>query len=136
PPAGGGGNPTNTGGGGGDTTLPPQSALAQFLGEPIDATTVAYVIDRGGSSGEDNRLELTKAALLRSLKSLGPTRRFQLVFWTGPGGEPAYWPKPGPKPATADNIAGVQSFLDEEIYPHLATDPSAALRRALKAHPG
>jgi hypothetical protein len=130
--------PTGNSLGAGDPgrNLAPPTKLANFLGEPVTEQTVAYVIDRGGSSGEGSRLDLIKAALLRSLASLGPERRFQLVFWTLPNGEPAAWPKTGTKPATPENIAAVQTFLDEEIYPYGATNASAALRKALKSNPG
>jgi hypothetical protein len=115
---------------------PPTTKLPNFLGEPLTEQTVTYVIDRGSSSFEGDRLNLIKAALLRSLASLGPERRFQVVFWTIEKGEVPAWPKTGTQLATPENIAAVQTFLENEIYSHGATDPSAALTKALKSKPG
>ena len=117
------------------TPPPPQTKLANIFGEPLTETTITYVIDRGDSSGENNRLELTKAALLQSLRTLGGERRFQVVFWTVGNGDVAAFPKVGTALATPENIAKVKTLLDDEIYPHGATDPKAALTRALKSKP-
>lgn len=115
--------------------VPPTTKLANIFGEPLTETTITYVIDRGDSSGENDRLELTKAALLQSLKSLGPERRFQVVFWTVEKGDVLAYPNSGTALATPENIAKLQALLGEEIYPHGATEPKAALTKALKSRP-
>jgi len=120
------------------TSVPaPTNQLANIFDVNLTETTITYVIDRGASSGDDGRLESVKAALIRSLKTLGPERRFQVLFWTvEKTGDVPSWPKSGaPQVATPANIAKVQALMDEEIYPHGATEPNAALTKALKNRP-
>jgi hypothetical protein len=113
----------------------PASTSANFLGQPIDAQTIAYVLDRGSYSQNSHRLDLLKAALLNSVKSLGPGRRFQVVFWGVNNAPPLAYPGDGPRPASPEGIKGLETFLDQQIYPLGTTDEVSALNLALKSRP-
>ena len=52
---------------------------AGFCGVPIDQPVVVYLIDNGASSADV--LDEIKTALFKSIESLGPDRRFQVLFW-------------------------------------------------------
>jgi hypothetical protein len=124
---------------GGGPSVPPVAPAANtspsFLGQAIDAGTVAYVLDRGGYSHESHRLDSLKTALVNSVKSLGPNQRFQVVFWEITGEQPHAYPTEGPRPANAESVNGLQAFLDNQIYPVGTTQEVAALHLALKSKP-
>jgi hypothetical protein len=123
---------------GGSPSVPPSPPAAtvapNFLGQTIDAATVAYVLDRGGYSHESRRLDLLKSALLSSVKSLGPNRRFQVVFWEIANEQPLAYPIEGTRPATVESINDLRAFLDQ-VYSVGSTEEVTALHVALKSKP-
>jgi len=132
------GNPSNDNvsgaNGGGTTTPPPVPAPAavkgpNFIGEPITEPSIVYVLDRGDASRTENRLDLMKQALVNSVKSLGPERRFAVVFFYLEGSQPAAFPKDGLVQATPSNIADLQTFLDD-VYGVGRTLMSSAVKHA------
>ena len=112
----------------------PVNTSPNFLGQPIDAGIVAYVLDRGNYSHESHRLESLKTALVNSVKSLGPNRKFQVVFWEITGDAPKAYPPEGTHLANAEGINELKAFL-EDIYSVGTTQEVSALHLALKSKP-
>jgi hypothetical protein len=110
----------------------PQKAPPNFLGQPLNENSIAYVLDRGAASQTDGRLDLMKQALLRSLRTLGPDRKFAVIFWYIEGTKPVSYPPNGLKAATPENIAELQKLLDD-VYPVGQTKMSASVEKAFKA---
>jgi hypothetical protein len=131
---------TNTNGGGGTSTndnsnppmvVAPKKETPNFLGQPLNERSVAFVLDRGAASQTEGRLDLMKQALLRSLRTLGPDRKFAVVFWYIEGSKPMQYPANGLKAATPENIAELQKFMDD-VYAVGQTRMTNALSIACK----
>lgn len=102
-----------------------------FCGLPISQTTIVYLLDRGDSSRET--FAALKNATYKSIESLGPTRRFQILFWHN--GEEAGFPLvSGPVLATPENLKAAKQSLDE-IAAFGKTDIAPALKRAMAGNP-
>jgi hypothetical protein len=84
-----------------------------FLGQPISEKSVAYVLDRGNASSDEKRLDLLKAALLNSINSLGPGRKFAVIFWQVDGAKAEAFPSEGLREATPENVNELRKFLDD-----------------------
>jgi hypothetical protein len=80
-------------------TFPPRKRIPNFLGHPLTESDIAYVIDRGASSNTEARLDLLKPALINSVRSLGPNRKFQVILWQVQGQSTPVFPKDGMGPA-------------------------------------
>jgi hypothetical protein len=106
---GGGGGGTLASNTGGNSNPPPlvvpKKEPPDFLGQPLNERSVAFVLDRGAASQTEGRLDLMKQALLHSLRTLGPDRKFAVVFWYIEGSKPMQFPPSGLKAATPENIA-------------------------------
>jgi hypothetical protein len=87
-----------------------------FLNQSLKEQSIVYVLDHGYSSSADGRLTLIKTGLINSLHSLGPQRRFQVIFWDVPGQPVAAFPPEGLAQATEENIVACDKFL-AEIFP-------------------
>jgi hypothetical protein len=93
--------------------------------------SVAYVLDRGRSSEEV--LDSLKAAVYKSLGSIGPQARFQVVFWDNGSGAVAY-PDKGLANATPDQVdAAIAKF--EDVLPEGDTNIKAAIELAAAQNP-
>ena len=125
---------------GAPTPSPTQSA--SFLGEPLTGRTIIYLLDRG--QGTQGAFELTKLAMLRSIASLPPERRFQIIFWeldtvtTGPGRagqkELIAFPPATPLPATPENLDEARkAVLDVNAFGQSRILP--AMTKAMAADP-
>ncbi|MCS7034178.1 MAG: VWA domain-containing protein [Phycisphaerae bacterium] len=106
-------------------------AAPQFLDIPLPETTVIYLIDRGSSARES--LGHTQAAVMRSIRSLGTDRRFQIVFWDNGQPEWAY-PPAGPGFATPQAISSAERAL-EGVVAFGRSDALGPLSRVLAARP-
>lgn len=114
----GGGGGTHTGMTNNDRTKPNTGGpvVAQnpsFLGQPLSERSIAYVLDHGSASEDDNRLKSLKAALLKSVRSLGPERQFTVIFWREGNSKIESWPEEGLRNATPENINELSEFLAE-----------------------
>lgn len=132
----GGTNTSNTGNNNTNITPPtviaaPKKEPPHFLGQPLNEQSVAFVLDRGAASQTEGRLDLLKQALLHSLRTLGPDRKFAVLFWYIDGTKPMQFPPSGLKAATPDNIAELQKFLDD-VYGVGQTRMSNAMSIAFK----
>ena len=128
---GGGGSGGGSGGGIGRGIGPG----TEFFGAREHGHSFAYVIDRSGSMGLRNSLEVAKRELLASLNQLPPDARFSVIFYdltarvfADPNGQQ------GMMPATAANKVRVQSEL-QTVGPYGGTDHMVALRTALGLKP-
>lgn len=99
-------NPTNSS---------PRVLSPNFLGQTLVEKSIVYVLDRGAASTSEHRLDLLKAALLNSVRSLGPDRKFAVVFWKVEDQPVDAYPAEGLRSATPENINELQKFL-EDIY--------------------
>jgi len=111
---------------------PEKSAAASFCGIPIDQPVVVYVIDNGASSADV--FDAVKSVLFKSIESLGPDRRFQVLFWnpdsdTYPADHTTF------AFAVKDNIDVARKKL-QDVTAAGATDPLASLKIAFGDNPG
>jgi hypothetical protein len=111
---------------------PPVVRGPSFLGQPLTEASVVYVLDRGQASASESRLDLLKKALASSLKSLGPQRRFAVMFWHVRGEKGTTWPARGLQNATPENISTAMAEVDQ-VYATGQTRPPDDLDKAFKS---
>jgi len=106
---------------------------AYFCGIDLStATSIVYVLDRGSASAE--LLDALKAATYASLETLGPRRKFAIVFWQA-GSEPAVtFPQQGMIEASAGNIAEATKAV-EDVVAQGRSDPATAIDNAAARSP-
>ena len=114
--------------GGTPVAVTPKIIGPSFLGQALNESSVAYVLDRGAASGDERRLELLKGAVLNSVRSLGPTRKFAVVFWQVEGSNIEAWPEEGLRNATPDNVEELRKFLDDIFSVGQTKAPSSTER--------
>lgn len=119
----------DTGGQGGPVRVGPR-----FAGMPIAGDTVIYVLDRGQATVTDGRLDRMKEAACRSAETLGPERKFQIIFWTADK-DPYTFPPSGPQPATADNISAARQALMNDVTGFGQTRMNTAMEKAFRSRP-
>lgn len=133
----GGPPPTTTGGeqtvtiGDGTTVAVPTVRGPSFCGQPLDGTTIIYVLDRG--SGSREIFDLMKSATVRSLASLGEDRKFQIIFWNN-GSDDLIYPATGPTYATSKKIDECRKMFDD-VAAFGATDAAPSLEKAYAQSP-
>ena len=108
----------------------PAPVAASFCGVPIDSSVVVYVIDNGSSSADV--FDAVKTAMFHSIDSLGPDRRFQILFWNPD--TPAY-PSSQTTFAVKENV-GVAKKKLLDVTAAGSTDPVASLTAAFSDDPG
>jgi hypothetical protein len=108
----------------------PAPSAASFCGIPIDQPVVVYVIDNGASSADV--FDTVKSVLFKSIESLGPDRKFQVLFWN-PDSET--FPAEHTTFAVKDNIDVARKKL-QDVTAAGATDPLASLKTAFADEPG
>jgi hypothetical protein len=101
-----------------------------FAGMALEAQdTVVYLLDDGGSAS--GTLPAMQAACYDSIKSLGPERRFKVIFWRD--GSPAY-PADGTARATPEQEANCEAAL-RDAYAQGNTTIDNALKLAMTVQP-
>ena len=108
--------------------VPP--AAPSFCGVPIDQPVVVYLIDNGASSADI--LDEIKTALFKSLDSLGPDRRFRVLFWNP---DTPMYPTGPVTFAVKDNIDVARKKL-QDVTAAGSTDPLSGLKTAFADDPG
>jgi hypothetical protein len=106
------------------------TATPNFCGLPLSDRVVVYVVDRG--SGTSEVFSYLKEATFKSVSSLGPDHKFQIIFWNN-GTDDAY-PDTAPTFATPQNIDAARKSLDG-VYAHGQTDVASALAKAVVSNP-
>jgi hypothetical protein len=102
-----------------------------FCGVPIHERVVIYVLDRGSATGE--LFADLKDACYRSIESLGPQRRFQIIFWNN--GSQVAFPEGEPVIATPENLDAARAAL-EDVGAHGQSEARSALTKAFTVTPG
>lgn len=105
-------------------------AAGSFAGVPLRGRTIVYVIDRGGAN--QGTFGNVVGATFHSLATLGPERRFQIVFWNN-GSDLAY-PPLLPTFANTQNVLAARRAL-EDVGAFGASDITSAIRKAAAARP-
>lgn len=113
-----------------NTVNPPSAKAAAFLGVNLKGPSVIFLIDRGSGTLPvyDNLREATR----RSVTSLGPSTKFQVVFWET--NEIVRYPKSGLAQASAQEASATSAFLDD-VFAHGATKIDKPLEQALALNP-
>lgn len=91
---------------------------------------VVYLVDRGDATRAFTAS--LQRAVLRSVSSLGATRKFQVRYWSADGESPAF--PTTPAEATPQNIGRLTTWM-ADIVGGPATDPTASLNEALAVKP-
>jgi hypothetical protein len=120
--------------GGGPGEAPPVVApkSPHFCGIDLSgAASVVYVLDRGNSTAE--LFDTLKEATYRSLESLKPGTKFQIIFWDNVDA-PAAYPADGMAPVSKQEIEAARSAFADLIASGRAT-ANTALQRAAKSEP-
>lgn len=102
-----------------------------FCGLPLNANSVIFLIDRGNSVNE--LFDTLKAACYKSLKQLGPDRKFQVILWDNDAGS-AEFPAGAMRNATAGAIEDCQRNFQDATAGG-STHLTGPLREALDRHP-
>jgi hypothetical protein len=91
----------------------------------LAGNTVVFLLDRGSSTRE--YFDDLKVATVRSIESLGPDRRFQVLFWDNDT-KPAGFPLGSPTPASPNSVSDCRRTLDSvDAYNQSSIDAPLAL---------
>jgi hypothetical protein len=102
-----------------------------FCGIEIKEPVVIYLVDRGNSA-RDAMGHLSNAAI-RSIRSLGSDRKFQIIFWDNGQPDNAF-PPGAPQFATPEAVNAARRAL-ESVVAFGRTDVEPALKKALSSKP-
>ncbi|MDB5172188.1 MAG: hypothetical protein JWN51_961 [Phycisphaerales bacterium] len=83
-----------------------------LCGVSITSPSVVYVLDRGNATA--HLFDPLKAATYRSLESLGPDRKFEVIFWNN-GGEDAAYPADSLANATPEEIEKCKRAFEDLV---------------------
>ena len=135
PPVNPNAGPSDSGRSGGDDEPGPPVAIPRtphFCGISLEGVpSVAYVLDRGNATAE--LLDRLKETTYRSLESLKPGQRFQIVFWDN-SDDPAAYPTDGLVAASPEEIEAARARFADVLASGKAR-ADAAVQRAAKSQP-
>lgn len=114
-----------------DGVAPPVVKGPSFLGLPLRGPSVVYLLDRGDATR--SVFDLTIMACQKSLETLSPNMKYQVVFWEVNGKVEKY-PAGGMEQATAENTAKCRAAI-EDIIAGGRGEPIPALEQAMKQKP-
>jgi hypothetical protein len=110
----------------------PKISGPAFADVPLPSGTVVYLVDR--SQANDEILDPLKQLVYKSVRSLGPSRTFQIIFWDRAGEKPVAYPENKLALASEKEVnAAVKRF--EDVVSYGTTDLKPTLERALKLNP-
>jgi hypothetical protein len=101
-------------------------AAPNFCGVALNEQVVVYVLDRGNATRDV--FDLLKEATYKSVQTLGPDRKFQVLFWNN-GSDEGY-PSGLPVYSRPDNLAACRRAM-EETTAFGQSDPTTALTKAI-----
>ncbi|MBV8781990.1 MAG: hypothetical protein JO353_11385, partial [Phycisphaerae bacterium] len=110
---------------------PTAAGQPQFCGIPIMGTSVIYLLDRGNSANQI--FDSLKQATYGSLATLGPNRKFQVMFWDNHSDDISF-PPSEPTFATPENITACTKALDDVVAFHQST-VTGPLKKAVAENP-
>jgi hypothetical protein len=102
-----------------------------FCGIPLTGNSVVFLLDRGNSINAS--FDTVKAACYKSLKQLGPDRKFQVILWDNDAGS-AEFPAGAMRNATAGAIEDCQRNF-QDIVAGGSSHLAGPLHEALGRHP-
>jgi hypothetical protein len=102
-----------------------------FCGVSITGSSVIYLLDRG--SGNREIFAAMTDATLKSITSLGPDRKFQILFWSN-GSDEAGYPQGSTTYATTENIEAAKLAI-RDVSAFGASDIKSAMQKALSNSP-
>jgi hypothetical protein len=102
-----------------------------FCGIPVTGSSVIYIIDRGNSINEF--FDTVKAATYKSLKLLGPDRKFQVILWDNDAGSTEF-PSGAMRNATAGAVEDCQRTF-QDVTAGGSSHLAGPLREALARRP-
>jgi hypothetical protein len=97
-----------------------------FCGVALNEPVVIYVLDRGNATRD--LFDLLKEATYKSIQTLGPERKFQVLFWNN-GSDDGY-PSGLPVYARPENLAACRRAM-EETTAFGQSDATPALNKAI-----
>jgi len=101
----------------------------RFAGMPLDGKSVVYLIDNGSSA--NTLIGAMTRVTLESVKSLGGSRQFKVIFWAG---DDMIYPESGMASETESDQAGVQAVLSK-AYTKGSTNITHAMQLAIAENP-
>ncbi len=107
-----------------------------FLGQSISEKTIVYIIDCGGAAKSEGKFDQMRAAVVKSLESLGTSRKFQVILWAAkdtPQPPPQFFPNNGPGTADTKNISDCAKWMENDVQTGTQTVVSPALDKAFKS---
>ena len=102
-----------------------------FCGMPITGSSVIYLLDRG--SGNREIFAAMTDATLKSILSLGPDRKFQILFWNNGSGDAGY-PQGSTTYASSENIEQAK-MATRDVSAFGASDIKSVMQKALSNNP-
>ncbi len=103
-----------------------------FLGTPLNDPSIIFVLDRG--DGSRDTLEYVKFAAAKTLRSLRPDQKFQIIFWKLDNEKDPLRIPAALSPATDDTVKKAAAALDSVIA-YRQSDLKPALNKAFAAKP-
>lgn len=102
-----------------------------FANLPLRSQAVIYLVDRGDSTRD--YFGDMKPVVLKSIQSLGPDRKFQIICWDN--GEAAAYPPRTMSFAMEGEVKSVGKWLDD-LFASGQTEIGPSLKTALAQNPG
>jgi hypothetical protein len=107
---------------------PPPSP--NYMGLPLSGPSVIYLLDRG--SGTLETFDYLKRGAIRSIASLGPGTKFQIIFWETDS--LIEFPQGAMRFATKENVAATDEAI-KDVYAFSQSTIEKAFEKALAQNP-
>ena len=104
-----------------------------FAGVPLGGGSVAYVLDRGDSARQT--LGFVTQLALDSIRSLGPTSKYQVLFWDAAGADAGAFDSPDQLRLADEESVDRTARALEDVVASGQTDASGAFGRAVDQSP-
>ena len=114
-----------------NTPTGPIATGPNFCGIPLHGSSAIFILDRGNSMADV--FDALKAASYKSLKQLGPDRKFQVILWDNDAGSSEF-PAGAMRNATAGAVEDCQRNF-QDISASGSSHLSGALKEALERRP-
>ena len=108
----------------------PTTTTPNYMGLPLSGPSVIYLLDRG--SGTLETFDFIKRGAIRSIASLGPGTKFQIIFWETDSIIES--PKGTMRFATAENVAATDEEI-KDVYAFSQSTIDKSLQKALAQNP-
>jgi hypothetical protein len=106
------------------------TTIPNYMGLPLSGPSVIYLLDRG--SGTLETFDYLKRGAIKSIASLGPGTRFQILFWETDS--LIEFPQGSMRYATAENVAATDEAI-KDVYAFQQSKIEEPLKKALAQNP-